>query len=461
MALSRTSRRGHLPRELKDMIFNHLDKETFATCTLLAREGGWHVSARSHLFKQIVIFDRLKNFTHNLSTFRDFISSAPTNTVENTKDLTICGEDGSDCELTPLDIQFLLSKLPVLRTLWLKHVWLKISPAGPQPSHSRKAFFALHLHHVYLDLQADLHGVHGPEALVLTQCSFVDLLDLFSSLKTLDLQNVEFTWHSALEDENPHLNLIHRVAHEEGKKLRSSYALENLSLMRSTPNVFIFLSEFLRITPILHNLHRLETQADGELYYDRFVEHLGPRLQHLQITLHTANGLSNYQVTNCPRLSSLQFTTLVLCDDQARVTLARHREIALLLNSALKAPTTVVSLTLEIRVIQRFFWPTPEDEDPNEPASILSDIATPSLNEVDSALSQRHRLRKLTIVLEEVMHPDRSEPVVLARLHRETELLKHKLPLLDAKGMLAFQLHIRQDFASYTSTNSGRAFPVG
>lgn len=289
----------YLARELKDIILGQLDGPSLAACTLLSHQDDWHAVARHHLFRKIIIHDILKDHAHNLAAFRKFIASGPhVHTLQHTKDFMLRGEIGNNSELTSIELGDILSNLPNLISLELDKVWLKVAGAALCDKFAvPRSLDLLRLKATYIDLLVDTKA--DP---VSAQCSLTEFLSGFLSIKTMDLYNVEFTWHSALEqgsEEHDPTALLLSLAVAEGSKLPPTFDVEDLSIRVSSEKPYMFLAEFFKQSAVSRHVHRLASSRPTVLpFFTDFLAAMTHNLRHLQISHRLGDNIGTVRASS-------------------------------------------------------------------------------------------------------------------------------------------------------------------
>lgn len=186
-----------MPRELVDLIVSYLDKKDLATCTMLSHH--WRVSALPGLFHTLVI---RPDHPLNFEPFQHFLTSA-SQATSYTKSLTLNHDEYryrfppiTDLNMFALDL--ILSKLPALEALKLSGLRLQCCPSSIRPVgwSSPRSMKKLTLEHVdipspsWLSTHSDQTEIERLATKKPVTCSFVDLLNFFGSVQTLEPENV-------------------------------------------------------------------------------------------------------------------------------------------------------------------------------------------------------------------------------------------------------------------------------
>jgi len=427
----------NLARELKDLIFSYLDVASVGACTLISRSGGWHLSARFALFRRVVIKDNFRDPVHDLAAFRQYLESGPPpHTIQYTKELVLFGGKDLDTEITSAELGRIISFLPAIAILELKDLWLMVAcPSGSsQPNPPPVSLNTIRLHHIYLELQVSLQTMSS-------QCSLTELLSLFSSIKTLEFESVDFMWHSQLEDgSNKAHTLLLSLARTEGLKLPQDVKGENLTIIQFNAKHFTFLAEFFKSSGFSRHARRLVvTRPTSIAFFSRFLSTMAHSLTHLEIIYgrEDEQSLHKYNLSCCHALSKLRLVMsldyyLIAKSTPSRPHYAGFAEI--LLHTTIDAPRSLSELTFDF-TIRRHTYRAPQ-------IVILRDSKV-DWNALDINLSARKALTKVTFVFKTIrilpfFKPD-GFPSGLKTLEDEVEEVKKRMPQLHARDMLAFE----------------------
>ena len=173
---------------------------------------------------------------------------------------------------------------------------MRISRMIPLPWSKRRAMSLLSLDRVGCAAGPDEPGVHcllDPSQPTL--CSLVELLDLFSSIRTLHFRNVTHAWKNVPRDTSRAGDLV---------RVEASKISENLRVERIISEKDIFLQDrrdayalwMIGYSPIGRALQYLELSESVFLTIDFFP--LFPSLQHLRLHLHEMQRVTPFDVRN-------------------------------------------------------------------------------------------------------------------------------------------------------------------
>ncbi|TCD66810.1 hypothetical protein EIP91_000946 [Steccherinum ochraceum] len=177
----------YIPRELVESILDVVDRKDLAACTLLSRH--WYLSAHPKLFQSIVIQENRGAVDGNAHGIAAFISSLSSSTTSpfatfvhnlNIQDTWSVSDTGG---IAIADVEFILAKLPALKTLRLILVTLTpaTTPIRPQ---TPKVLEKLTVESIFArPTQWELALDHPSEPL----STFAEFFNLFGHVKTLEL----------------------------------------------------------------------------------------------------------------------------------------------------------------------------------------------------------------------------------------------------------------------------------
>ena len=256
----------HLPRELVDEVCGHLadSKSSLAACSRLSKH--WHASARPLLFHTVTLSKpRLSH--RRLGRFLKFLNRQSSVYVASLIKRFIIRafyEDRFSTNVSKLEP--ILCKLPSLEAFQLEHVMLTCVGNGYRSSMHPKPLAHLRLSSVDFELPSR-HGltVHLMESRsdITVSCSLVELLNLFTSVKTLDLDDVMPTWeHFTLQD-NTGARLIVGLAKAAGRRLASTFRVSEVKATMDTAPTQIQALEILRESGCLNSLQVFEVDEEA------------------------------------------------------------------------------------------------------------------------------------------------------------------------------------------------------
>ncbi|TCD68246.1 hypothetical protein EIP91_011315 [Steccherinum ochraceum] len=441
----------HLARELKDMILSQLDQNTLAACTLLGTQDGWRATAQAHLFRSITVHDSLTNIKRNFAAFRNDLSSVLLDCVPYIQELVIRGEGMNDSEITVPEVQFILQRLPALNALTLSQTWLKVPSVDRFPvpfapgSFTPRSLSALRLQAMTLDLEVHPSGTHvTPESTLSTTSSFVGLLNMFSSVKTMELRSIGFTWHSRLSEGDT--RLLNSAAQAEGAKISPLCSLEELSIDCSSRRIFGFLTTVLQHSSAVRELQRLNTVLrDNGDYLNCFLSAVGQSLRNARVVVSTSQETDERNAPNCPSLTSFHLSTTIrynIPGTSLSHSWNRRSEGAAIYNSIMRAPLGTSELVVDIRAVNPEFRPRRVMTTYHSP--LMSDLNLDWTN-LDQQLMSRPRLHKLAFNFAGKAMKGESEDAAFARLEEEGEKMKSRLPLFRKEKTLLFSYEIEID----------------
>jgi len=407
------------------MVLGQLDRPSLAACTLLSRQDGWHISARVHLFQKFVIRDRLKDHAHNLAAFLRFLDSGPfPHTIQHTKYLFLRGEFGNDSEITSVELTALISRFPALVCLDLERVWLKV--AGSAASSIQLPLISLQtlrFRFFYVELRVD-----NENGSVFAQCSLTELLNSLMSVKTFDLHGVEFTWHSVLEPHEKDTALLLSLAEAEGKKLRSDFSIENLSIVRSTEKPYMFLTELFKTSAVSSSLRQLVSTRPTDIpFFSQFVSAVGQNVQQLEIYYRLSDRPGTIHFPDCRALNILRIVTDLTTQNQMiNPGMPNISRIVAAHNTAMVAPPTITKLILEFVIYRHFV---------RETKAVFLRSSSMDWDAFDLAFSTRQTLKTVKFVFKDV-RTNNIAPGDWEGMEQEVEELKKRLPRLRTRRRL-------------------------
>lgn len=249
-----------IPRELIDLIFDHLDKDiaTLGSSSLVCHS--WSTSARERLFRKIILVGS-RYSRRGIESFRDFISSEDTSSViHRIEELTViapCPYGRYIHTIVPMEVlDLVLSQLPSLRVLSLDHVLLMPSKhdlLGWSCPRSLKELKLVVMTIRPTDPQISSHDLQHSSTAIAS--SFDQLLNLFSSINHLLLHGI--CWiHGRMGGHPPFLDDVSDFLLTPGaSKISERLAVQKLSLFQDFHAVEMWTaikdSHFLRTLPVL------------------------------------------------------------------------------------------------------------------------------------------------------------------------------------------------------------------
>ena len=435
-----------LPAEILDLICSFLDKHSLHACTLLSRNC--RAFAHPHLFRSITIHDAGSQY--NFNAFSEFLDTdASPISIRSIKEVKLKGRQTLHTLIIDVsDIGSLITRLPSLKCLHLTIVYMRISRMIPLPWSKRRAMSLLSLDRVGCAAGPDEPGVHcllDPSQPTL--CSLVELLDLFSSIRTLHFRNVTHAWKNVPRDTSRAGDLV---------RVEASKISENLRVERIISEKDIFLQDrrdayalwMIGYSPIGRALQYLELSESVFLTIDFFP--LFPSLQHLRLHLHEMQRVTPFDV----RMSELMpgafthayphvqydlspFTKLdrmdIIAPSLGQMNLKDR--ISQLIRTLSRSPISTTQINAELRF-----------QDPQYEAFPIPGDLQAVLDSVDNTLSSRVNLRKLTFIFTDALCEDkiqcRLDDGLLEELKTQIATIRTRLSQMQSKGLLRFRVNL-------------------
>ena len=293
-----------LPRELLDIVVGQLQKEDLASCTLVSRY--WRLSAVSQLFRRITIWASLDERDGSVNSrpisravdendqildiagFYTFLCSEFSTHIQSyIKDMTI-DSPPSRVSITTFQIGPLLQKLPALDTLQLRYVYLRCQTISHTPPGwaSPRPLKLLRLYRVRMEppswIGKNIPSKDKQKKMGNSQCCFVDLLRLFSTIDTVQIDGSTFGWRIQLTRRG--LYWEHReLALAAASQIPRTFHIQQL--ISSMHDTFTHGADDLQLLDsggCLDDLRSL-TLMHGQTICRRFLESVGSRLDLLHI----------------------------------------------------------------------------------------------------------------------------------------------------------------------------------
>lgn len=291
-----------------NLIVGNLDKASLATCSSLSH--CWRASSLPVLFHSLTLGRcdpqnthatcRLYGCNNYIHAFYAFLSSkASTNVKFHIKNLTLDGSLPccSPIILTAFELDLILAKLPVLETLELREVSIErqcsmISPFGwksPRPLKTLRLRKVVVYPPPWVEKAVPTMKERGAAK---PECAFVEVLNLFSTIQTLDIQGSHFDWWGVGTDYGFYWD-HDDFATEAASTLAPTSRVHELSftVLESTEG-YVDLLELLRRSHSLDELDRL-TLGHEQVVSKRMLESTGQRLHSLCLDVYPD---SNYNL---------------------------------------------------------------------------------------------------------------------------------------------------------------------
>ena len=227
----------------------------------------------------------------DISAFNLFLSTKlSSNVKKHIKDVTFEGEDENLGDLTTFELDVVLTKLPALEAVTLRWIDLKFCGAmTPLGWKTQRPLTTLRLEMVTMD-QPSWVGESLPEKderrnLAGTQCCIVELLNLFSTVHTIEAADVVVEWQADGPSDHG-LYWDHKdLARAAGSQIRSSFRPQILKSQTQTESHDSGdLLELLLVSGGLRTLRDL-TLGHGRTVCKRVLKAVGGGLSHLCIVL--------------------------------------------------------------------------------------------------------------------------------------------------------------------------------
>lgn len=405
-----------MPSELLDHICGFMDKRSLAACTLVCSD--WYISARVLLYHSIILSDdRIDR--HTIDTFNTFLASSCASPMRRyIKQLIIRCMEPRAVDIAVIDVyqvELLLSKLPSLQVLHLEKLLLKL-PVRAKRGRERPlgrpvSMDKLKLHNVGFELSgpSDQDGValsHDNVA-----CSIVELLNLFTSLNTLDLFGV---WPDSPDSYNltPHLEHNVRLAYAAGVRLNNKFRIANLLSDSYGVSTHEHILAVLRGSHSLDALRSVVIREDPA-HFSQFIQAVSGTLESLRLTIDDVNA--RFDVACCTRLTHLRVAVIHSANNNI------SRDLQAVQHVVSAATGTISHLTIHI---DRYHW-GPE---------FTLDGCELDWERLDVSLEKHTQLTHVVFILQERHY--RVDDDLSKKLRREAELLKAFLPRCEARCRL-------------------------
>lgn len=283
-----------LPRELVDEIVGDMDHAALTACALLSRH--WHISAQRMLFKNITVLVpkmpwAIHNSEHTLDAFATFL--ALSNAGVYIKYLRIHGAgDITDQQVTAVDLDRVLSHLSHLELLDMTALHFTGCPAQSLVECWRrpKNLRSLTLKDIHLVPPSSfLTRSKIIPARRLTQCAFVQLLNMFGDVQRLSLGDVQF-WEDLFGTVYTHTRYRrywNKPTHalRASSKLSPSFNMEELVSYISMDTSHADIFQILALSQSLESLRVLSIYGESGMICREQLQMIGQNLTHLHITL--------------------------------------------------------------------------------------------------------------------------------------------------------------------------------
>lgn len=253
-----------IPRELIDLIVDHLHQDVTALSALSLTCHTWSISARPRLFRKITL---VEHETRDIIAFCSYLQSdADTSIVRHVEELIFTpGQLSDGGDVVPIrmwEIDLVLSKLPSLHTLFFHEMLLKPSNDSLLGWSSPRHLEKLSLVNVVIEpTDSDISSQNLLHSRTAVESSLDQILNLFCSIDHLRLEDVRWseTHYNAVARTVPRFKfedvLTDPLFVPGASKISERLSIRKLSLAHDIdgPEVWTALkdSRFLRTLPVL------------------------------------------------------------------------------------------------------------------------------------------------------------------------------------------------------------------
>ncbi|TCD66751.1 hypothetical protein EIP91_000992 [Steccherinum ochraceum] len=417
------------PQEVYEEIFSHLAKPSLSRCALVSHL--WSISVRRTLFRAISIDET--HPTYNLAGLLEGISSGQLDRIVScVQELSLQGSKlgrfdahasrrsiSEYTKLSPEVVAGLLDDLPSLQILTLCHFHvteLRTPPSLP-PSYSLRRLKLIGITFFFPSWKYTYDLARLEKDLTREPCGLIDLLNLFTRIDTLHLEDVDASAGKELLEykEDRRMALAEQIL----QKRLSSLHIETLE----TTTVWFFKQRV--VMGFMSGLRTLKVVEIGdwssEATFTAFLKAVGHSLVELRFKF--AKGVPQFyrRDQQLDLSTSMDLRIIRIFVDRAQLFVPNS--VAPLIQSLFAKPPPCIS-----EVYLHIFIPTGQ-----ETSRTLLGVQGMQWEAVDERLNNCGKLKKMEVSF-------RAEAPLLETERAQLEALEQRLPLLQDRNLLHWEI---------------------